>query len=895
MDIRLALAVDSTGAIRSVKTFNDEVEKIPASAKKADGAVSGLKRQFDNFVSGISIGTGIAVANRAFDSMVAIIGNATSALLRYSDTMVTMNQRTALSLGSLQVFNVLAKTGGTTLETVAKAATLMEVAIGKGDTSFAKLGLSVSALKSMSPDAAFEKLATAIGGIKSPMEQAAAAVEIFGKKGAELLPLFTQKVSDARAQALEFGLVIGDKTLKAAEALGDAMDVARMSFDAFLMRLGGLIAENPAAIAGIEGVSRTFGLLSEAVEKNKGTVQEYVTSGIGFMVEGFKIGVQSVNLMIGVLESLVIIAKGAEIAFIAAGRAILELDRMRSYLVIGGSELRKNLDQQIAGADMLQKTLRAEQEELKKTREERNKFIATSLSKAFAVPPRPTSTGSGGAGGGGPNGFFDAGAGKVKEIKVDTLKIPSLPNLWMDLFHGQSQGKFGTLQGGSKTYDFWGDRSKFLPTEIEGGVHIDAKFKETKASISASQALQNLANIAQLSGSKLAKGLAGILGGGAGIAAGVSGLAGMKDLKGLTGLLGKAGAIGSIAASGISIVSGIFGLFKKKPKEPPPEPPKQATAEAWRSFTSDQLSKGATGILAGVSGIKVSTPEDMAAQASIASQVFWATFKEKGLVAAAEAFRPVRDKMLETFRAAGASDDTIGALLGPMSEQIDLAGNEAFAGAANGTKGFADALAAIANSQLPMTISQFQAFEQQAVAGYEQMKQAALDQGLTQQQAIEAAATASGVYLNTLKDAAAKYGFDLGGSQALFDEAAKAGVAFGGDSQERLILSIDRLTETLGGAPPKFEQAFRSAPAGSSAGGRAEDTQSTLSLDRASATLDRVAGVLAGIADRPIVVENHVTSTLNVNDDVLAVATADAIDRGGYGGQRMRDAIEGRG
>lgn len=906
-DLRLAISVDASGAVTSVKQFNAEVDKAPAAANRAGGAVSFLQKQFNDFTSGLAIGAGIAVANRALDSFVSIAKNATTAVLQYSDKMVTLAQKTGLSINSLQAFNAMAKTGGTDIETMSKAATLMSVAIVKGDDSFKKLGMSVTALKGMSPDEAFAKIATTIGAIEDPMQRAAAAVEIFGKKGAELLPVFANDMEAARKQAQEFGIILDKDMLEAVESLGDAVDLMGMAWDSFLMRIAGMVAQSPAILGFVTGLSRLFGDLGRSVEGSRGIFEQFARDGVGKVVDAMILSIKTVNIAVGVWESLIIIAKAAEIAFIGLGRAVLELDRMRSFFVVGGSKLRADLDNQIAGADLLQKALRKEQEEIKKTRDARQTLIDQMAGKIDAlrygvgVPTAPGAKlpGAGsfnaGAGGSGTAGaanehqawktFYDRladGASKAVSSFIASGRsdnkeaMPGLEKYIMGMLPKTLAVPMGP-DGKPKRYSF--DNSTTAPEAL------------AKSSMTASQALQTLANIAQTSGSKLGKGLASIFGGGAGIGAG------LDMFKGATSLLGKVAGIGSIASAGISAISGIFGLFKKKPKEPPPEPPKQATAEAWATFTGEQQSKAAAGILAGVSGIRVSTPEDMKAQAGIALDAYWQVFRDKGPMAAAEAFKPVRDKMLETFKAAGADDAAIAALLGPMSGQIDLAGNDAFAGAAAGMKGFADALASIANQQMPMTIDQFRAFESQAVNGYEQMKQAAIDQGLSSEEAIRNAAMASGQYLNTLRDAATKYGFDLSGSQALFDEAGRAGVSFAGSEMQSLILSLNALTETLGGAPPKFEQAM---VAGATRAGRSGvDTSSSGATpasgeDMRSGFADVVSAV-RDLQNRPVEVHSTNQTTLHVDGRVIADVVADEFERGGPGGTRMREALDGRG
>ena len=42
-DVRLAIQVDASGAVRSVKTFNDELGKTPDKARDAGGALGSLR------------------------------------------------------------------------------------------------------------------------------------------------------------------------------------------------------------------------------------------------------------------------------------------------------------------------------------------------------------------------------------------------------------------------------------------------------------------------------------------------------------------------------------------------------------------------------------------------------------------------------------------------------------------------------------------------------------------------------------------------------------------------------------------------------------------------------------------------------------------------------------
>lgn len=838
--------------------------KVPSAASKAGAA---LKSMADSFASGIGIGAGIEVFRKTLGSIESLTIGAARALGDYSDKMVTLGARTGLTLSSLQLFNAMAKTSGTDVDTLAKAAVKMEVAIGKGDSSFAKLGLSLSSLKAMAPDAAFAKVAESIGAIEDPMQRASAAVAIFGKSGAEMLPLFASNMSEARKQAEEFGLVLSDKTITSAEALGDAIDLMGMSVNAFMMRLAGLIAQSPAVMGAIDAISRAFGSMGKSVEGSQGVFDEFVQSGIDYLGR-FALG--SIEMAEVVIEAF----NGVKLAVMALVDTFLAMNQMLpTGKLLPLDKWRAELAQMAgATADANTKQINA----LEGMHQKMERLIQDQHALGFAAVKS-------GGGKGGPGGSFDGSAASVmKPVWEDVLQKWEA-QFWEEQrkFQAFKEGMFRDLP---KPKDYW----KSVTGKDGMDMLSDAdKNRETytftKTTITASQALQNFANITVLSTSKFGKSIASIAGGLSGILAGKDSLKGLGG--GLAGILEKVTGVGSIISAGLGVFSGIKSLFGGgKPKTPPPEPPKQATAAAWASFAGDQQGKGAAGVLAGVSGIRVTSPEDMAAQASIASQSFWAMFKTQGLIKAADAFKAVRDKMLETFKAAGASDEAVGAMLGGVSTMVDLAGNEAFRGAADGANGFSEALAAIANQQLPMTIDQFRAFENQALAGYEQMKAAAIAQGLSAEESIKVALQGSAQYIQTLRDAAAKYGIDLGaGTQNLMDLAGQNGIAMASDVQERLILSLNALTEALGGAPPKFEQAISNGGR-NAAGGVGGGDSLAEAMDRGFNGLGKM--IVEGISRIP-------APQIYMDTGALVGEIAGAVDRGM--GSALATSLEGRG
>lgn len=222
-----------------------------------------------------------------------------------------------------------------------------------------------------------------------------------------------------------------------------------------------------------------------------------------------------------------------------------------------------------------------------------------------------------------------------------------------------------------------------------------------------------------------------------------------------------------------------------------------------KAFIDEQLTSAAAGVGAGIKGIRVTSPEDIQAQASIASVTFWAVFKEKGLLAAGDAFKEIVASLGKSLEELG-GDEIAQQLLGPIQAIVDLSENELFRGAAEGAQGFANTLKGLANSDIPLTTSQFGAFGQQAQAAFRQ----AVEGGANSEQALLAIAP----LLQAIVQGAASYGLEIDeGTQALIDQAKAAGIAFKTDGTERLIQSIDALTVALGGVPPALDKIGASA------------------------------------------------------------------------------------
>lgn len=113
--------------------------------------------------------------------------------------------------------------------------TISEAASGskKDAQLFDVLGISLDRLRELTPDQQFEQLAEQISRLKDPADRTRAAMELFGRAGADLLPMFedgAEGIRKARMEAQQLGKSFSAEDLAKFQEADDAMK--RMSASA---------------------------------------------------------------------------------------------------------------------------------------------------------------------------------------------------------------------------------------------------------------------------------------------------------------------------------------------------------------------------------------------------------------------------------------------------------------------------------------------------------------------------------------------------------------------------------------------------------------------------------------------------------------------------------------
>jgi hypothetical protein len=119
---------------------------------------------------------------------------------------------------------------------------LSEAAAGSKaqNKSLSDLGLTIGQLRSLKADQQFELIADRINQIRDPADRARLATELFGKAGADLLPLFEQGaegIRAAREEAEALGNSFSDEQLKKFAAADDSVKKMTASWQGFAANL----------------------------------------------------------------------------------------------------------------------------------------------------------------------------------------------------------------------------------------------------------------------------------------------------------------------------------------------------------------------------------------------------------------------------------------------------------------------------------------------------------------------------------------------------------------------------------------------------------------------------------------------------------------------------------
>jgi hypothetical protein len=153
------------------------------------------------------------------------IGALVSDFLDATSKLSDLSAKTAISVRELQRLQYAGELVGVSLDQISSAVSMMQNRLAGGNkgavAAVQALNINLDQLRQLEPGQQFEVIAREIARIPDPAERTNRAMEIFGRSGAQLLPLLTSDMRALGDEAERLGAVMSGDVIAAGDRLGD--------------------------------------------------------------------------------------------------------------------------------------------------------------------------------------------------------------------------------------------------------------------------------------------------------------------------------------------------------------------------------------------------------------------------------------------------------------------------------------------------------------------------------------------------------------------------------------------------------------------------------------------------------------------------------------------------
>lgn len=212
--LRGVITGDSSGWTAAVNRGIGDANRFTSSAQRGFQKLGNLFNNLGGILAGGAFATGI---KSALDEL---------------DRIDELSTAFGIGTADLQKLSLVAKQSGVELDGVAKATTKMYRAIADNPDVFSNIGLSAENLSALDLPGKLGAIGDALNKIEGDEQRVAAAMDIFGKSGTDVLPLLlqgTEGIAKAAAELEAMGGIFSDEEIAKAAKANDALDKAGKS------------------------------------------------------------------------------------------------------------------------------------------------------------------------------------------------------------------------------------------------------------------------------------------------------------------------------------------------------------------------------------------------------------------------------------------------------------------------------------------------------------------------------------------------------------------------------------------------------------------------------------------------------------------------------------------
>lgn len=249
--VSAVFTANSSGLVTGVNQAASSMRRMQATTSSLAGGMRALVAiQGAQFFGGI-----VSAATRYVSSLVSM-GQAQAQVI---DRQSKLAARLGMTYGEFAGLSLAGDLAGVSMDQIAAAATKADVAFVKASNGsataragFDRLGLSLTDLAGMSAAERFQAISSAIAALPTEAERSAAAVQMFGRAGAELLPLFNggaEGIQQAAEQAERLGLALTTAQGQDVEAMNDSFTMAQKAVEGVVQQVVAYLAPAVTAVA----------------------------------------------------------------------------------------------------------------------------------------------------------------------------------------------------------------------------------------------------------------------------------------------------------------------------------------------------------------------------------------------------------------------------------------------------------------------------------------------------------------------------------------------------------------------------------------------------------------------------------------------------------------------
>lgn len=252
----------SAGAIRAGRVFV-ELMADDALLRKGLARAQASLRSFSASISKVG-GVLAGLGGAALTPLIA----AAKKFADVGDQVDKIAARTGFAASSLSEYGFAAEQSGANIEIFEKAVAAMgrtfydaERGLITATEALDAAGLSIKDLQNLNPEQRFELIADRLAAIEDPTRRAGVAMQLLGRNGVKLLPLFANGAEGMRAmreEARELGFSLSNENAASAAVLTDAMNRLKRTIEGSVIQLGAALAPTLSTILDLfsQGVAK---------------------------------------------------------------------------------------------------------------------------------------------------------------------------------------------------------------------------------------------------------------------------------------------------------------------------------------------------------------------------------------------------------------------------------------------------------------------------------------------------------------------------------------------------------------------------------------------------------------------------------------------------------------